>query len=536
MKRRGQPLEVSSSVLRHSPRAVTRGDVEQIRALIVQHPDWGRQALSVHLCRLWDWRRPDGTLNHSACRHLLTRLSGQDEISLPPQRRAATFTRPHREALSIPWLPPEIADANLNEVMVRPVRFDERPRYKQLMDAFHYLGFNRVVGESIWYLATLHDQWVALLVWAAAALKSRHREAWIGWDPACKTRRLHLIANNVRFLILPEGIPNLASKVLSLNLKQLSQDWQERYGHPILVAETFVDLARFSGTCYRAQGWIPLGQTRGFQKLHHGYLAHGQPKMIFVKPLHPHATTILKAPFLPPFQNPKEKSPMIDVNRLPLEEKGGLIDLLKTITDPRKPRGVRHPVVAIVAMATCACLSGARSFEAIAQWAKELSRDTLKSLGCTRKNPPSESTFRRTLQRLDADYLDLKIGGWLTDQHLLSGKAIAVDGKTVRGARDGEKKAPHLLSAVLHHEGTVLAQLQVGDKTNEIPTIKPLLNPLNLKDVVVTADSLHTQKETARFLVKDKKADYVFTVKDNQPTLRKDIQELALSSFPPSKD
>ncbi len=133
---------------------------------------------------------------------------------------------------------------------------------------------------------------------------------------------------------------------------------------------------------------------------------------------------------------------MIDVNRLPLEEKGGLIDLLKTITDPRKPRGVRHPVVAIVAMATCACLSGARSFEAIAQWAKELSRDTLKSLACTRKNPPSESTFRRTLQRLDADYLDLKIGGWLTDQHLLSGKAIAVDGKTVRGARDGEKKAP----------------------------------------------------------------------------------------------
>ncbi len=154
MNRCEQPPEVSSSVLRHSPRAVTREDVEQIRALIVRHPDWGRQALSVHLCQLWDWRRADGTLNHRACRHLLKRLFGLGEISLPPQRRAATFTRPHREALSIPWLPPEIADANLNEVIVRPVRFDERPRYKQLMDAFHYLGFNRVVGESIWYLAT----------------------------------------------------------------------------------------------------------------------------------------------------------------------------------------------------------------------------------------------------------------------------------------------------------------------------------------------------------------------------------------------
>ncbi len=79
-----------------------------------------------------------------------------------------------------------------------------------------------------------------------------------------------------------------------------------------------------------------------------------------------------------------------------------------------------------------------------------------------------------------------------------------------------------------------MAQLQVGDKTNEIPTIKPLLNPLNIEGAVVTADSLQTQKETARYLVKEKKADYVFTVKDNQPTVRKDIQELALSAFPPS--
>tara|TARA_Y100000031_G_C8086133_1_gene321971 strand:- start:177 stop:590 length:414 start_codon:yes stop_codon:yes gene_type:complete len=137
---------------------------------------------------------------------------------------------------------------------------------------------------------------------------------------------------------------------------------------------------------------------------------------------------------------------------------------------------------------------------------------------------------------LDAKSLDCQIGQWLVTQNILSGKAIAVDGKTVRGARDGEKKAPHLLSAVLHHEGIVVAQLQVGDKTNEIPTIQPLLNGLNLKGAVVTADSLHTQKETARYLVEEKKADYVFTVKDNQPTLRKDIQQLGLSAFPPSTD
>ena len=225
---------------------------------------------------------------------------------------------------------------------------------------------------------------------------------------------------------------------------------------------------------------------------------------------------------------------MIDVNRLPMEGKGGLMDLLRTITDPRKPRGVRHPVVCIVAMATCACLSGARSFEAIAQWAATLPIDALRRLGCKRNKPPSEPTFRRTLQRLDAVTLDSKIGHWLAHQNILPGKGIAVDGKTLRGAHDGEKRAPHLLGAVLHHEGIVLAQQQVGDKTNEIPMIKPLLDGLNIEGTVVTADSLHTQIETARYLVEDKKADYVFTAKDNQPTLKKDIQHLGLKTSPPS--
>jgi len=535
MKRRWNPD--TGSILYGSSRAVTAEEVEQVRTLVLAHPDWGRQALSVHLCKLWDWRRPDGTLNHRACRHLLKRLFEQGQIPLPPPRRASTHPRhPAPEQPSIPWRAPEIACLPLADLIVRPVRFDERPQYKQLMGAFHYLGFHGTVGESIWYVATLSQQWVALLTWAAPAFKNRHREAWIGWDPSLKARRLHFIANNVRFLILPGiRIKNLASKLLALNLRRLSQDWQNRYGHPILLAETFVDLSRFAGTCYRAAGWLPLGQTRGFQRTHDGYRPHGQPKMLFLRPLHPRAATLLRAPFLPPLCiNRKETLPMIDVNRLPIEEKGGLMDLLKTITDPRKPRGVRHPVVAIVALATCACLSGARSFEAIAQWAAALPRDPLRRLGCKRKKPPSEPTFRRTLQRLDATSLDQKIGQWLATQNILAGKAIAVDGKTVRGARDGEKKAPHLLSAVLHHEGIILAQQPVDDKTNEIPMIQPLLKDLNLQDAVVTADSLHTQKKTARYLVNKKKADYVFTVKDNQPTLKKEIQELGLSAFPPS--
>lgn len=399
------------------------------------------------------------------------------------------------------------------------------------MARFHYLGFHGTVGESIWYVATIGSQWVALLAFAAAALKSRHRELWVGWDEETKERRLHLMANNVRFLIPPGiHINNLASKVLALNLRRLSQDWQARYGHPILVAETFVDLSRFEGTCYRAAGWIALGQSRGFGRKRSGYFPHGKPKMILVRPLHADALKLLRAP-LPLLT--KENTAMIDVNRLPLQGQGGLIEMLKTIPDPRKPRGVRHPVVAIVALATCACLAGARSFEAIAHWSRQLSTDTLRRrFGLKRSKPPSEPTFRRTLQRLDALTLDRKIGRFLAQRNLLS--AIAIDGKTLRGSRDGAHPPVHLLSAVAHSQGVVLAQQEVGDKTNEIPCVKPLLDNLKIEGAVVTADALHTQSETARYLVEEKKADYVFTVKDNQPALKRDIRELGLQAFPPS--
>jgi len=420
--------------------------------------------------------------------------------------------------------------------IVRLARNEERGRWRQLMAAYHYLGLQPMVGQSLWYVATVDDQWVALLAWAAAALKCRARDAWVGWTPSLKWRRLHLIANNVRFLILPEWHrPNLASRILALNQKRLSQDWERYYGHPILLAETFVDAARFRGTCYRAAGWQALGATRGFGKHGSRYVAHGRPKLLLIRPLGPQARSRLLAPFLPPSTLArKENSFMVDVNRLPLEGQDGLIDLLRTIVDPRKPRGVRHPLVTVVAIAVCAALSGARGFQAVADWAQDLSRETLKRLGSHRWTAPSEPTIRRVLRRLDADRLDAQIGQWLLAQCCREGLAISVDGKALRRAHDSGEAAPHLLSAILHQEGIVVAQREVGEKTNEIPELPRLLEPLPLPGAVVTADALHTQQDTARYIVETKKADYLFTVKDNQPTLRQDIADLHLKAFPPS--
>jgi len=421
-------------------------------------------------------------------------------------------------------------------LLVRLARQEELPRWRALMCQHHYLGFNRIVGSALHYVATAGDQWIALLGWGSAALKCGPRDQWIGWNHHLHYRRLHLVANNTRFLILPDcHRPNLASRLLAMNLKRLSADWIRFHGHPILLAETFVDGTRFRGTCYRAAGWQELGVTRGYSKRNRNYWHNGSPKMIFVRPLVADAPSHLCAPFLSPVAlNPKEAKPMIDVNRLPLTQEGGLMQLLDSIADPRKRRGVRHSVSTVLAIAVCAALSGSRSFCAIAEWAQSLSLDALQRMGSKRAQPPSEPTIRRILQRMDPVKFDAQIGEWIVGQFPLAGKAIAVDGKTLRGAHDVGQKPPQLLSAILHQEGVVIGQLAVDEKTNEIPKLKELLQPIPLQGAIVTADALHTQTKSARFLVEDKGADYLFIAKDNQPTLRQDIADLHLNAFPPS--
>jgi len=163
------------------------------------------------------------------------------------------------------------------------------------MDRYHYLGDRPVVGEHVLYAALLGGELVALLGWASAAFRAPLREAYVGWDEATKRRRLHLVANNIRFLILPwVRVRHLASKILATNLRRLSPDWQRVWKHPILLAETFVDSTRFRGTCYRAANWLYLGETAGRSKHGNNYAHGGTKKALFVYPLRRHATRCLR--------------------------------------------------------------------------------------------------------------------------------------------------------------------------------------------------------------------------------------------------
>ncbi|HHY45726.1 MAG TPA: ISAs1 family transposase [Firmicutes bacterium] len=431
-----------------------------------------------------------------------------------------------------------MSNSELASLVVRLIHPDEEPKWDELMRTHHYLGFERLVGESLKYVAILCDQWVALIGWGTAAFKCVSRDRWIGWSPEQQWQRLRFITNNQRFLILPGShIPNLASKALSLNLRRLSADWQAIFGHPVVLAETFVDPSRFAGTCYLAANWTPLGRTRGFGRNGGRYYHHGNPKTVLVYPIYPDARALLSAPFLSPILQGKEEV-ILDLNTVNLDTPEGLFARLKQLPDPRHRRGIRHSQVSVLAVAICAVLCGARNFVAIGQWAASQPQYILRRLGCRyhparrRYIPPSEPTLRRTLQSVDADLVDQVINKWLSDQ---KGKhAIAVDGKTLRGSGSIGGKPLHLMAALIHKEGIVASQREVDSKSNEIPAFKPLLEPLDLEGVVVTADALHAQADHARYLVEEKRADYLFTVKSNQPSLFEDIATLEESDFSPS--
>ncbi len=428
----------------------------------------------------------------------------------------------------------------LRTLVVRPIHPREESMWDELMRMHHYLGFRRLVGESIKYVATLAGSPVALLGWGTAAFKCTSRDQWIGWSKEQQWKRLPFVCNNLRFLILPNiRVPNLASKILALNTRRLSTDWQKKYGHAVVLAETFVDPAQFRGTSYRAAGWLELGTTSGYGRNAQKYYYHGQPKLILVRPLCSQARAWLKAPFLPPeLLLDRGEEPMADLNTLDIGGSEGLMTRLQSITDPRKPRGVRHSLVSTLAMAVCATLAGYRSFVAMAEWVQDLSQEQLARFQCRfhedkgRYIPPSEPTIRRHLQSIDGDEFDSAIHSWLAAQSD-STTAISLDGKSLRGTRTETERAVHLLAAFSHDEGVVLNQRVVDSKTNEITEFQNLLDPIPLQGRIVTGDALHTQIEHARYLVDQRGADYVFSVKGNQPTLKKDIEDLDDEDFSP---
>jgi hypothetical protein len=221
----------------------------------------------------------------------LLRLEERGFIELPPRLRPKNNLK-RKSFLQVPLFVKEQIDGFAGEhdtPHIQVVGSADTYLWEYLVHHYHYLKLPKLVGEYVRHLVFINGHVVGCLAWASAAWKVKARDQFIGWDERSKRQNLHLVANNTRFLILPwVNVKYLASKLLALSVKRLSTDWEQIYAHPIYLAETFVDTARFKGTCYRAANWLEMGQTKGSAKKGNDYLYHGQPKAIYLYPLHRH--------------------------------------------------------------------------------------------------------------------------------------------------------------------------------------------------------------------------------------------------------
>ena len=454
----------------------------------------------------------------------------------------------------------------LGEVAVEPVAAKDEGRYRRLMGAHHYLGALPKIGETLWYAARWRGEWVALAGFSAPALKCGARDRWIGWDFRTQYDRQHLLANNSRFLILPgRRVPNLGSRVLALCGRRLAADWPARFGHPLLLLETFVDPARFRGTVYRAANWTCVGRTRGFRRVRGGYsTVPAAPKLVFVLPLVADARARLTRPALDPADRHGGPKAMI-----PADTMRSLPEFFADIDDPRRRQGRRHPLPTVLAIAAGATLCGARGYKAMAEWADDLFPARPRAVplpapepplrgaqrvrhprrpGARRPRParprpaalPSRRRRRRRRHRhRRQDHARCRLhrrrGG--------RGRSLRRERRRRRrrrrracGGQDRRKPVPgphprrRRPAQRRHPHPKKVDRLPVGaddetKRTNEIGTVVPMLKDLRLdfRGRTFTADALLTQRKLADFL-HTRGAHFVFTAKGNQPTLLDDLR------------
>jgi hypothetical protein len=283
-------MEDMEPVLRYRGREIGTADVISIRELIAEHPEMSRRALSLALCEAWNWKQENGAPRDAVCRGVLLALDRAGHISLPPPRHPSPCPPFQRRTPSWVEIPNEPLEASLRElgpITIRQVRRSpEEALVNALIEQHHYLRYSQPVGEHLKYLVTAQGRPIACFCWSSAPRHLSPRDRYIGWSPAARKANIRLIAYQTRFLIVPwVRVPHLASHLLGRMSRQLSEDWQRVYAHPITFTETFVDPERNRGTCYRAANWQPLGLTTGRGKADQTKKPNRSLKLLFGYPL-----------------------------------------------------------------------------------------------------------------------------------------------------------------------------------------------------------------------------------------------------------
>jgi predicted transposase YbfD/YdcC len=415
----------------------------------------------------------------------------------------------------------------------------ELEKCNQILVQQHYLHSAQLVGEQLRYAVIWKGQWFAVATWSAAAFHLKARDKFIGWTEEQRRQRLSLVVNNSRLYVLPEcHYPNLVSRFMKLMLSRLSQDWETTWGHPVALAESFVDPNEYRGTAYKVSGWSQLGNTRGWKRSAVDfYEKHDKPKQIWVRELVKNACAKLRATqLLPQWAEVLEKVPPRCTAKV--AEIASLMERLsREIPEFRRKQSLAYPIAGMLALIAMAVFSGVtKGYEDLTDYAATLSQGQLRALRfrldrkSRRVRCPQRTCFQRVLTGVNSQILEQVLLLW-QEQVLgpVQDKLVIVDGKEIRHA-DVES-----LSAV-SGTGRWLGSTLVKEGSNEIPAGRLQLAKLDLVDKIVLADAAHTQVEHAQQILYEQGGDYLLTVKKNQKTLFETLttQFNPEQRFPPS--
>jgi len=443
-------------------------------------------------------------------------------------KRKVPFRRPTRDEQTV-----------LGQMEVRRlVRPQDLKRCDQILVQHHYLHSAQLVGEQLRYAVVWQGRWLAVAAWSAAALHLKARDAFIGWTEAQRRERLPLVVNNSRLYVMPDGhYPNLVSRFMKLMLGRLSADWQSVWGHPVALAESFVDPNLYRGTAYKVSGWSQLGYTRGWKRSAVDfYEPHGVPKQVWIRELDKHACAKLRAAQLPAAWAGALRAPRPRCT-VKVREMESLMERLgRDLPEFRRRQARAYPLAGMLGLITMAMFSGvSRGYEDLEDYAATLSQPQLRALRF-RPSPrtgqvryPRRTTFARVLNGVDVALLQ-RVLLWWQEQVLgpVQDDLVIIDGKDIRHADVTSVSA-------VSGSGRWLGSTLVPATSNEIPTGRQQLAQLDLVDKIVLADAAHTQVAQARQILYDQGGDYLFTVKKNQKELFATLETLCADQpFSPS--
>jgi len=408
----------------------------------------------------------------------------------------------------------------------------------QILVEQHYLHSARLVGEQLRYAVIWKGQWLAVAAWSAAALHLKARDLFIGWSEEQRRQRLALVVNNSRLYVLPDcHYPNLVSRFMKLMLGRLRQDWESTWGHPVALAESFVDPQEYRGTAYKVSGWSQLGHTRGWKRSAVDfYEQHDRPKQVWIRELDKNACVKLRAPEWPPqWAKVQENAAPHCTAKAP--QIRSLVGTLRAeVPECRSKHALAYPMGGMLALIALAMFSGVRRGpQDLAEYAATLSQGQLRALGFRldqhtgKVRCPGVTPFRTVLSGVDAGAVERALLLW-QEQVLgpAQDKLVIVDGKTLRHAQ------VELVSAV-NGQGRWLGTVPVKAGSNEIPAARELLGHLELAHKTTLADALHTQVQTVQQVLFQGGGDYALTVKANQKELVQTLTTLLTpGKFSPS--